>query len=106
MSGRRERPDTPPWDDRRILGATLRALREERDIAQDGIRDVRPNYLSLIESGQRSVGWLMLLRILDGMQVSVQEFGALIDAERRRGGHANSSDLGVPRKRVRRPPGS
>lgn len=106
MAGRREHLDTSAWDDRKVLGATLRRLREERDIAQDGIRDVRPNYLSLIESGQRSVGWLMLLRILDGMQVSAEEFGALIDAERRRVRAGTPLNLSAARKRVRRPPGS
>lgn len=62
------------------LGRVLRDLRKARGVAQDQVGTVPQYYVSEIEHGARNPSWSVVVRILDALDVSVEEFGARWDA--------------------------
>lgn len=74
---------------RRELGSVLRAFRERLAISQERLgfaADLHRNYIGSAERGERNVSFEGLVRWLDALGVSWEEFGAAIDASVRRKG--------------------
>lgn len=58
---------------RKVVGDNIRALREDRDIAQDELAhqsDIHPTYLSGVETGKRNITLNVLERIARALGVS------------------------------------
>lgn len=58
---------------RHVVGENIRALREDRDIAQDELAhqsDIHPTYLSGVESGKRNITLNVLERIAKALNVT------------------------------------
>lgn len=74
--------ENPP-DSLRYLGRAFRALREDRDLKQIELAtaaDATESQVSDIERAQNSPGWILITRLLDGLDATV---GDLADAYER-----------------------
>jgi transcriptional regulator with XRE-family HTH domain len=67
--------ENPP-DSLRHLGRALRALREERGLKQIQLAtaaDTTESQVSDIERAQNNPGWILLVRLLDGLDATVPD---------------------------------
>ena len=75
------------WPDRRILGTVIRSFREERGWSQEDLgeyAEIHRTYIGGVERGERNPSFESLSRMLQALEVSWAEFGAALDASRRR----------------------
>ncbi len=71
----RARYDTPPPELAR-LGAALKVLREERGLKQIEVAsgaDMTESQVSDIERGRNNPGWLLVMRLLAGLGVDLDD---------------------------------
>jgi len=68
--------ENPP-DALRYLGSALRALREDRGLKQIELAaaaDATESQVSDIERARNNPGWILIARLLDGMDATVADF--------------------------------
>ncbi len=73
--------------DRRILGEVIRSFRELRGWSQEDLgeyAEIHRTYIGSVERGERNPSFESISRILDALDVSWAEFGAALDAGRKR----------------------
>jgi transcriptional regulator with XRE-family HTH domain len=61
-----------------VLAALLKRLREERHVSQEDLAfaaDITVSALSRIERGVNSPGWRTVMRVLDALDVSLEQLG-------------------------------
>ena len=61
------------------LGAALKALREERDLKQIEVAsraDMKESQISNIERGKNNPGWLVVMRLLKGLDATLPDLVA------------------------------
>jgi transcriptional regulator with XRE-family HTH domain len=69
----------------RALAGALRELRQHHGFTQQSFADetgLHRNYIGTIELAKASPTWSTIVRFLDGLGVSVEEFGLLVDHHR------------------------
>jgi transcriptional regulator with XRE-family HTH domain len=65
------------WPDL-VLAALLKRLREERRVSQEDLAfeaGITVSALSRIERGINSPGWMTVMRVLDALDVSLEQLG-------------------------------
>jgi transcriptional regulator with XRE-family HTH domain len=71
----------------RRLGAAVKEIRTARAITQEELArrtDLHPTYISDIERGARNPSFAVLVRLADGLDVSMADLGAAYDRIARR----------------------
>lgn len=61
-----------------VLAALLKRLREERHVSQEDLAfaaGITASALSRIERGVNSPGWMTVMRVLDALDVSLEQLG-------------------------------
>lgn len=74
-------PTPPP--DAQALGRAVRAIREGRDISQVQLSidtGLTQSWISQVEHGQRNASWSNVVRLAEGLGVSVSELAARAEA--------------------------
>jgi transcriptional regulator with XRE-family HTH domain len=67
---------------RRALGRALKDLRMARSVTQEelsGRTGVHPTYISDIERGARNPSWESLVKLADGLGMTMADLGAVFD---------------------------
>jgi transcriptional regulator with XRE-family HTH domain len=67
---------TPPDEQLRALGRTIRRIRRERDLSQEAVADaagVHPNQVGRLERGTADVHTSTMLRVVAGLGVPLSE---------------------------------
>jgi|ERR687897_642816 transcriptional regulator with XRE-family HTH domain len=73
----RKTPDgRPVYEPQEILGRVIRSLREEKKINQKDFAErigISSSWLSRIESGNYDPPWSSVLRVVEGLAISLEE---------------------------------
>lgn len=67
------------------LGATVRELRSRRRLTQEGLgfaSNVHRNYVGAVERGEINPTFYTLIRLMDGLDVSLPELAEVFEAQR------------------------
>lgn len=78
---------TSPPSIRTVVGAVLRASREQLGISQEALADrasLHRNYVGSGERGERNISIEAIERWIGALEVTWAEFGELVQTERRR----------------------
>lgn len=69
--------DNPFSKERKLLGATIKKIREEKGLTQEDLADaseVNVSYLAKIENGYVNTTVRILIKLSKGLKVQVQDF--------------------------------